>query len=554
VDIEDAATKKAVEDAVKGIIVNDDALSGVADSTIQITDSDKADAVKALAVADISGVSYNSDGEISIDEGTTVTVVKEVYLDVSVSSYDAAAGTMVMDITPKYNLVATTGTADSYDDKNSVTFATGRTLKVEAPVVITVPLPEGFAEENDTIYILHKASTGDYIYTDVVKGNKVTFTNPHGFSAFTFSKTNPAVATITVPIEGGTATLNYTSLQAAVDDVEDGQTIQLQTDNDEPVKVGRTVTFTIDRNGNNFTGSVQGADVYTTVTDDGDGTYTCKYNPPVSGTNAYAISVSSSKGGKVTASDDKAAKGSSVTLTVVPDEGKELDTLTVKTAAGKAITVTKNADGTYSFVMPEARVTVTATFKNSDGTEEPKEENCPSEKFTDVNTGLWYHEAVDYVLEKGVMEGNGNGTFTPNANLTRGQLAQILYNVAGKPEVTTENPFTDVPDTQWYAKAVIWAAQAGVVEGYGNGKFGPNDKISRQDLAVMLWRYAGKPEATQTALDFTDAAQVSDYAEQALLWANEVGIVQGDKGKLNPKGNATRAEAATMLMRYLELG
>jgi hypothetical protein len=204
--------------------------------------------------------------------------------------------------------------------------------------------------------------------------------------------------------------------------------------------------------------------------------------------------------------------------------------------------------------MPEARVTVTATFKNSDGTEEPKEENCPSEKFTDVNTGLWYHEAVDYVLEKGIMEGNGNGTFTPNANLSRAQLAQILYNVAGKPEVTAENPFTDVPDTQWYAKAVIWAAQAGVVEGNGDGTFSPTKNISRQDLAVMLWRYAGKPEATQTSLDFTDAAQVSDYAEQALLWANEVGIVQGDKGVLNPKGSATRAEAATMIMRYLELG
>jgi hypothetical protein len=240
---------------------------------------------------------------------------------------------------------------------------------------------------------------------------------------------------------------------------------------------------------------------------------------------------------------------------VTAEDGKELDALTVTDASGKTLETTKNADGTYTFTMPASKVTVTATFKDAETQEpEPAEEDCPAEKFTDVDTSKWYHEAVDYVLTKGVMEGNSDGTFTPNGTLTRAQLAQILYNAAGKPEVTAENPFTDVPETHWYAKAVIWAAQAGVVEGYGDGKFGPNDKISRQDLAVMLWRYAGEPAATQTALDFTDAAQASDYATAALLWASETGIVQGDNGKLSPKGSATRAEAATMVMRYLELG
>jgi uncharacterized repeat protein (TIGR02543 family) len=280
---------------------------------------------------------------------------------------------------------------------------------------------------------------------------------------------------------------------------------------------------------------------------------------PVSGgssSSSYAISVASAEGGKVTASASKAAKDTEVTLTVTAEDGKELDTLTVTDASGNKLDVTKNADGTYSFTMPASKVTVTAAFKDAEETkepEEPAEENCPSKQFTDVDTSKWYHESVDYVVSKGVMEGNSDGTFTPNGTLTRAQLAQILYNAAGKPEVTAENPFTDVPETQWYAKAVIWAAQAGVVEGYGDGKFGPTDKISRQDLAVMLWRYAGEPAATQTALDFTDAAQASDYATAALLWASETGIVQGDNGKLSPKGSATRAEAATMIMRYLEL-
>jgi uncharacterized repeat protein (TIGR02543 family) len=185
---------------------------------------------------------------------------------------------------------------------------------------------------------------------------------------------------------------------------------------------------------------------------------------------------------------------------------------------------------------------------------EDSDENCPSLAFSDLDTTRWYHESVDYVLNNGIMEGYGNGTFGPGNSLTRAQLAQILYNLQEDPQITIENPFTDVDENQWYAAAVIWAYQEGVVEGYGNGKFGPEDKITRQDLAVMLWRYAGEPTATQTSLDFTDAAQVSDYAQAALLWANEVGIVQGDNGVLRPKGNATRTEAAAMIMRYLKLG
>jgi hypothetical protein len=188
--------------------------------------------------------------------------------------------------------------------------------------------------------------------------------------------------------------------------------------------------------------------------------------------------------------------------------------------------------------------------------DEPTDDPCPSEPYTDLDTSKWYHEAVDYVLNKGIMEGYSDDIFAPNTALTRAQMAMILYRIAGKPEVSeTESPFTDVPENKWYTEAVIWAASAGIVEGFGDDTFRPDDNISRQDLVLMIWRYENKPAATQTSLDFPDAAQVSSYAEAALLWAGETGIVQGDDyGKLNPKNNATRAEAATMIMRYLELG
>lgn len=153
------------------------------------------------------------------------------------------------------------------------------------------------------------------------------------------------------------------------------------------------------------------------------------------------------------------------------------------------------------------------------------------------------------------MGGYGSGLFGANDYLTRAQLAQILHNLEGKPIVNYLMRFADVPVSAWYAEAVRWAAAEGVVNGYGNGMFGPNDKITREQLAVMLWRYAGCPAATDQELRFTDAAEVSDYALKALRWAVERGIINGYAGgRLDPQGRATRAQVAQMLMNFSEKG
>jgi hypothetical protein len=196
---------------------------------------------------------------------------------------------------------------------------------------------------------------------------------------------------------------------------------------------------------------------------------------------------------------------------------------------------------------------------------EPEETKDPIEKFTDLDakdTTAWYLDDVRYVLNNNIMQGHNGNIFGPKESLTRAQMVQILYNAAEKPDVSGEkSTFTDVADDIWYADAVIWAAKEGITTGNNSSKntFGPNDKITRQDLVVMLWRYAGKPTATKTTLDeFSDAAKVASYAKDALLWAYENGIVKGYEYKgdktLNPTGNATRAEAAAMVRRYLELG
>lgn len=178
---------------------------------------------------------------------------------------------------------------------------------------------------------------------------------------------------------------------------------------------------------------------------------------------------------------------------------------------------------------------------------------CPSHRFEDLDAGAWYHEAVDFVVRGGLMNGFSGTRFGPDAPLSRAQLAQILYNIEGMPPVSDGGGvFADVTGGVWFAPAVAWAAENGIVDGYGNGLFGPDDNITREQLAVMLWRYAGRPEATISELPFADAGQVSHYAVDAMRWAVEKGVVTGKGGGiLDPQGLATRAQTAQMLLNFM---
>ena len=274
-----------------------------------------------------------------------------------------------------------------------------------------------------------------------------------------------------------------------------------------------------------------------------------------SSSRTHPVKTEQSDHGSITAAPSSASPGATITLTVSPDSGYRLDTLTVTDASGKTVKVTARPDGTYTFLMPNSAVTVTASFTSGDPEETcPRGKDCPSLKFIDLGgIGTWYHEAVDYVLLNALMSGYGNATFGPNDNVTRAQFAQILYNRAGHPAVTGPSGFTDVLPGAWYAPAVTWAAGQGVVLGYGNGLFGPDDSITREQLAAMLWRYAGRPVATEKELHFSDADKISPYALDALCWAVENGIVNGmGNNILSPQGLATRAQVAQMLMNYLE--
>ena len=177
--------------------------------------------------------------------------------------------------------------------------------------------------------------------------------------------------------------------------------------------------------------------------------------------------------------------------------------------------------------------------------------------FADVSSSDWFYNDVRYVYEKGIMDGTGADRFSPNAPLTRAMIVTILYRMAGSPSVSGSSDFTDVATGKWFAKAVAWAAANGIVNGYGSGLFGPNDPVTREQLAAILYRYAVYGGMTAVTLEenlgsFADTAQLSAYAIQAMNWAVGQGLINGSGSNLVPKAQATRAQVAAIIHRYLE--
>lgn len=265
----------------------------------------------------------------------------------------------------------------------------------------------------------------------------------------------------------------------------------------------------------------------------------------------YDIVIPSALANTVKADKTKAAADDTVTLTV-SGEG----TLTVTDANGKSVALTDLGSGKYTFKMPSAKVSV--GFKTTADQPCDGGKDCPSAPFTDVDTAKWYHLSVDYVLTHKMMNGVSSRAFAPNANLTRGMLVQILYNLEGKPKGTAAN-FSDVQADAWYAEAVGWAASNKVVTGYADGTFRPNAAVTREQAAAILYRYAQSKGIDVSVgentniLSYVDVQQASEYAIPALQWAVSAGVLNGKNGgRLAPTGTATRAEIAAIMQRWCE--
>ena len=260
----------------------------------------------------------------------------------------------------------------------------------------------------------------------------------------------------------------------------------------------------------------------------------------------YAIITEDDGNGSVTVSADEASAGTRITVTVKPDAGYELDELTVTDAKNKDLKVTKRSETTYTFHMADSKVTVEASF-TKDGTIQK-----PDTRFDDVAKSAWYYKAVEYVAENGIMSGVSAREFAPNAGFSRAMLAQTLYAMSGKPAVKAESIFADVAANAWYADAVNWAAEKGYVSGVGDGKFAPDASVTREQMALILYRYAGSPDASGMVLrEFADGDSVSAYAVDAIRWAVHEGLISGmENNTLAPQGTATRAQVAQILMNF----
>ena len=270
---------------------------------------------------------------------------------------------------------------------------------------------------------------------------------------------------------------------------------------------------------------------------------------PVNPNPSYAITVEQPDHGTVTVTPNRATQGTTVTITATPDRGYQVNAVTVTDRFGDAVRVTENSDGTYTFTMPNGQVTITATFVE---TEAPV-----GEPFLDVNEGDWFYDAVAYAYENGLMDGVGGNRFAPNSATTRAQLVTILYRMEGQPVVSGDLPFTDVEAGTWYTNAVGWAAQNGIVNGVGDDTFAPGNDLTREQLVTILYRYAESKgydvSASADLAGYPDGEEIQAYAREAMAWAVAENIIQGmEDDTLKPAGNASRAQIATILMRFCE--
>lgn len=261
--------------------------------------------------------------------------------------------------------------------------------------------------------------------------------------------------------------------------------------------------------------------------------------------SGHSIRVEQSSHGTVRA-NPTAWRGQTVALEAVPEDGYYAASVKAVTSTG-TIWGTDMGNGRWVFTMPDGDVTIQAEFSRQTESQLP---------FQDVKEGDWFYDAVRFVYENKMMSGTGGNKFSPGTTTDRGMIVTILHRLEGNPQAG-QSSFPDVERGQWYAAAVDWAAEKGVVNGYDNGRFGPADRITREQMAAILYRYAqlkGYDTASAGSLTgFTDGDKVSSYAAESLRWAVGAGVITGKDGnRLDPKGGASRAEAATILMRFSE--
>lgn len=492
-----------------------------------------------------------------------ITVVVQPYLDVKVVEVNNDAATMSVNISALYNVIATTDpdnirlSTEGENAANAVTLKEKQAMSVSKPVTIKLPLPSSFGTTGNKLSIKHTKGNGSVEYytgtvtTDENSNKFVTFTT-NGFSPFVIYAASANVASI-----GDDPNQKvYPTLQAAIDAVQNNETITLLKNTNENVTVSKPIKFTL-AGKDHLKGSIAAGSRYSMTTSEttSDNTkYTFTYvgggsSSSISTPTTYNVNVNAATNGAVAADKKTASKGTTVTVTASPSKGYVVDAVKVVDKDGKDVAVT-GKDGKYVFTMPASAVTVTGSFK----AETPAPVALP---FTDVKSGNWFYDAVKYAYEQGLMTGTSATTFAPNGTMNRAMIVTVLYRLEKSPAVTGASKFTDVPAGQWYSDAVAWAAANKIVNGYDETTFGPMNAVTREQMAAILFRYEQVKGLENVTLEenlnrFPDQNKISAYAIPALQWAVGQKIINGNTdGTLDPTGTATRAQVAQIFTNLL---
>lgn len=417
-----------------------------------------------------------------------------------------------------------------------------------AAATFGTPAPTSFAD-SALPTINYAKKTGENTYGDA------TTTAPTGAGAYKASIT-VGTATASVEYSIGKATPAITTNPTA-SAITKGQKLSNSNLTNGEASVAGNFAWTNPDTEPNASGSYSvtftpaDADNYNSVTFDVDLTVNNPAPPAPSHSSSAPTTYTITCNDGVKADRNTASKNTTVTLTVADGYSTPI----VKDKDGKVIEVTKKDNGTYTFKMPASAVTITASGHSVC----LRDEDCPINAYADTKNDFWWHDGIHYCLENGLMVGFPDGTFQPNGSTTRAQIVTILWRLAGGPVVNYAMSFTDVPDGYWFTEAVRWAQSVGVVEGYDETTFGPNDPITREQMATIFYNYVSKVAGKgfkgnwMFLLPFEDRGDIAERAYEPVCWCNMNSIITGREGNLfAPKSLATRAEVATMIQRFCE--
>lgn len=510
-------------------VINSASVSGVADA---LTDPAKNEIVTKANIS--SEILDDPDQTVVIEIGVSVTATSAML------SGDNA--TVTYQVTPVAT-VKVDGIAQGGNVTVPNSYLSGQKF------IVRLPLPAGLTNPKEVMHIadngIRERFTGNEL---TIRSNWVEVSISH-FSTLIVN----AQETVAAKIDN----TEYGTLQEAVSAAKSGDVIVLQQNCNEPITIsGKSVT--IDRKGHTYDDSLVSVGANCTKTVSGDRiivTYTAPSRPSgdsgSSDSGDYLITVDRVSGGRVTVQPGRADKGDTVTITVYPNDGYELDELVVTDSRGNEIDLDARSATRFTFTMPGGKVTVEASFVREGG-----QSQTPQTTFMDVPASAWYYDAVEYVYENGLMSGVSGGWFAPDDTLTRAMLVQTLYAMEGRPAAASAG-FADVASGDWYASAVNWAAANGVVSGVSETGFGPNNALTREQLALILYRFAQYKgydvTGTSNLAAYADGSSVSGWAAEAMGWAVDAGLISGVGGnQIAPTGTASRAQVAQILMNFCE--